>query len=135
MQTKTALKRVLGSMTKTRAKVQQFPVAASYGDNVRQGDIYITLLKSIPKNAVEELEPSSQVAVGTTQGSRHCLQHMDGVTIFRLRDANVLQGPIVVLSAPNTLVHPEHGWWKLDAGIYSINYQRSHAEELRRVND
>lgn len=66
---------------------QQFPEAASIGDAVRQGDIYIQLIPDVDKAPMlyELARPSfpMQLAEGNTKGSRHCLAHGDGVTVYQ----------------------------------------------------
>lgn len=66
---------------------QQFPEAASVGDAVRQGDIYIQLIPDGDKAPMlyELARPSfpMQLAEGNTKGSRHCLAHGDGVTVYQ----------------------------------------------------
>lgn len=66
---------------------QQFPEAASVGDAVRQGDIYIQLIPDVDKAPMlyELARPSfpMQLAEGNTKGSRHCLAHGDGVTVYQ----------------------------------------------------
>jgi hypothetical protein len=75
---------------------QQFPEAASVGDAVRQGDIYIQLIPDVDKAPMlyELATPSfpMQLAEGNTKGSRHCLAHGDGVTVFQpvARDSDAM---------------------------------------------
>lgn len=114
---------------------QVFPVAATPDvDYVRQGDVYIWAKSKVPKNA-KPTQAKLQLAPGTTKGSRHCLDSLDGVTVYELADANELQGPIIELACERVVTHPEHGDWRLGAGVYEITYQRAFAEELRRVRD
>jgi len=114
---------------------QLFPVAATPGvDYARQGDVYIWLRSKIPHGA-QPIKAVAQLAPGTTKGSRHCLDSLDGVTMFAMPDANELQGPLLKLECERVVTHPEHGDWRLPAGLYEITYQRAFAEELRRVRD
>jgi hypothetical protein len=101
---------------------------------VRQGDIYLTRIASIPKD-VRTIQ-DRQLAPGTTQGSRHVVAG-DGVTISaRLNESNPLQGPYLKADKAFTVEHPEHGHICLPAGDYSATYQRDFsAEELARVRD
>jgi len=116
---------------------QQFPEAASPGDAWRQGDVYITLLDSLPEGALLLDDPSNQLAPGTTQGSRHCLDSLDGVTMYRLPRPEMLDGPVLECRQQRTITHPEHGDVVLPPGIYGITYQRDlDAEDReRRVLD
>lgn len=70
---------------------QQFPEAASIGDAVRQGDIYIQLVD--PKDVAaleglytrvpdEQLANHLQLAPGNTKGSRHIIQHAEGLSMW-----------------------------------------------------
>lgn len=69
---------------------QRFPEAASIGDAVRQGDIYIQLVEPADKapifyrpfNEPQAVFPM-QLADGNTKGSRHCLAHGNGVTVYK----------------------------------------------------
>lgn len=114
---------------------QRFPEAASIGDVWRQGDLYIELIAGVPSGATLEKKPSSQLAPGTTQGSRHILDSLKGVKMYRLPSPTVLDGPILDLSKERTVTHPEHGDVLLPPGCYSITYQRAFADELRRAAD
>jgi hypothetical protein len=71
---------------------QNFPEAASIGDAVRQGDIYIQLISPVTAapflyNRAEASFPM-QLADGETKGSRHCLEHGHGVTVYKPMDAD-----------------------------------------------
>jgi hypothetical protein len=175
---------------------QQFPEAASIGDAVRQGDIYIQLIDpvtSAPQLYTRALQPvfPYQLAEGNSKGSRHCLASGNGVTIYEpvgpdseeclrtiaaqyptlagahlgalqrmIRDAEweirrknnnantnlsleeairmlEFAGPILVLTEPNTITHPEHGDWLMPPGSYRITYQRTVARDntITRVID
>ena len=65
---------------------QYFPEAASIGDAVRQGDIYIQLIEPVTKTPFLYRQASPtfpmQLADGNTKGSRHCLAHGNGVTVY-----------------------------------------------------
>lgn len=117
-------------------ETQRFPEAASPGDGVRQGDVLLVLLDRVPKGA-EPMKVESQLAPGTTQGSRHCLASLSGVRMFRLKDAGTLDGPVIELADENTVTHPEHGDWVLPPGVYAVRYQRDldELERERRVQD
>ena len=118
-------------------ETQRFPEAASHGDSWRQGDLYITLLAGRPIGAVKEKAAGQQLVPGTTQGSRHCLDSLVGVTLYRLPNPGMLDGPIIECRKERTITHPEHGDVILPPGTYAISYQRSvDAEERqRRVED
>lgn len=66
---------------------QNFPIAASIGDAVRQGDIYIQKIDDVTetpmffKKVVEPAFPF-QLAPGNTKGSRHCLEESAGLELY-----------------------------------------------------
>jgi len=116
--------------------------AASPGDVVRQGDLYLVCLES---RAGEQETMFRQLAPGTTQGSRHvavgkctvrtgCIhatvaKHHAGVP-------EELVGPSIECLGDVTVTHPEHGDKVLPAGTnWAVVYQRAYAEEIRRVQD
>lgn len=101
------------------------------GDAHPQGDILITRIKSLPKGAVK-IKATVQLAPGTTQGSRHTLRSVGGVTMYRVADPGPFDGPILVHGGC-AIDHPEHGNVVLPAGIDTITYQR--ADLARRVQD
>lgn len=120
-----------------------FPRAASPGDYMRQGDVYITLLDKLPNSAVLVGKPSPQVAEGNTQGARHIMNSLDGVKVFKKSDASVIDGPIldfrgISSTETRTLTHPQHGDVVMPCGegmIFEITFQISHAEVLKRAKD
>ena len=106
------------------------------GEFAAQGDINIWRLESIPSDAVE-VPVQAQLASGSTMGSRHCIKQSDlnKVKQYRLPNPNELQGPILELSGPITIEHPEHGDQVHHSKILFISYQRKFADDLRRIAD
>ena len=123
----------------------EFPLAASAGDYIRQGDVYVTLLDEVPsdftKRELKDLGRNpAQVAIGNTQGSRHIWDSLEGVEIYKKDRANELQGCVYALSQTRTLTHPEHGDVVClvpegETRIFDITYQRAYADEIKRVRD
>lgn len=113
---------------------QRFSVAASDGDCFRQGDIYVTFRESIP-DGCERSDAVSQLAPGTTKGSRHILDSLDGIDLYAKKNPNALDGPVLKTSKERTITHPEHGDVVIPPGVYEITYQRAMAKELKRVAD
>ena len=111
------------------------------GDEWRQGDVAVIrvddgFVKANKASLVREASPDAQLAPGTTQGSRHALDSLAGVTAWRLKDATDLDGPVLKVAEPRSITHPEHGdLLSLPPGCYVIQYQRAFAAELRRVQD
>lgn len=74
---------------------QNFPEAASIGDAVRQGDVYIQLIDDVTSAPFlfKKTAPSfpMQLAPGNTKGSRHCLEHGRGVTAYEPCDSGSIE--------------------------------------------
>lgn len=104
------------------------------GDDVRQGDIYLTRLESVPTGA-KPIKFRKQLAPGNTQGSRHTIRSSRGVKMYEVGNASPLDGPIIESKGNLAIDHPEHGNLILPPGIYATTYQRAFAAELRRVAD
>lgn len=115
---------------------QRFPEAASFGEFIRQGDVYITLLDVVPKGA-KASKPVSQLAPGTDRGSRHILSSTEGVEFYTLANPTEYDGPVLRVAREVTVTHPEHGDWVLPCGVYGVSYQRTEDLEgkIRRVRD
>lgn len=136
MTAERSLRAVQSSAEKIRSnQPQRFPEAASPGDVFRQGDVYVELLDRLPAGVKFVKNPSPQLAPGTTQGSRHVLDSLDGVQVYALDGADVLTGPVIHCREERTITHPEHGHVILPPGVYGITYQRAFADELRRAAD
>lgn len=112
-------------------------IAPEIGQYIPQGDVNFLVLPDLPPG-VEQVEPSPQLAPGTSRGSRHCIayQDMQHVEFYRLPNPNPLQGPILKLTQQITIEHPEHGnqVWPAET-IIAVTYQRRYAEEIRRIQD
>lgn len=115
--------------------------AVTIDDEHPQGDLYVRRIESIPPGyaRVDALaEPDRQLVPGQTQGSRHCLDSLDGVALHRPHrwgpGYEGLLGPIVELTEPRTITHPKHGDLHLPVGIWQCGYQRSAVAE-RRARD
>lgn len=116
--------------------------AAAPMDYVRQGDLYIVVMEAtaIPAGFVGVKKPKDvdrQLVPGNTQGSKHCLDSLAGVRLFRPADWNDkyegLDGPCLVLSEERTIEHPTHGSVTIPAGFaVQCRYQREWDAEQRR---
>ena len=127
-------KEVQESVEKIKSQeLREFPVAASIGDTFRQGDIYVTLLDEIPKDSILTKNPNSQLAIGDTQGSRHCISDLQKCGMYQKTNPGMLDGPIIQVNSPVVIEHPEHGHIKLGCGVYEITYQRNLDSEEREM--
>lgn len=75
---------------------QEFPVAANFGDAVRQGDLYIQLIPPLTEPPVFfkkklTLDWPVQLAPGNTKGSRHCVEESAGAEIYISDFADILE--------------------------------------------
>jgi len=138
MATVTA-KRAFGELARHAERIKndepQTAGSMSPGDMIAQGDIGLVVLDGVPANAVRIAKPETQLAPGTTQGSRHSLESLEGLTLYSLKNATPLDGPVIEAPGGCRVNHPEHGDWVLPPGTYAVVYQRAYAEELRRVQD
>ena len=130
MQTMTAevaFSQIHGQADKIKTSAtQRFPDAASFGDSHRQGDVYITLMDpALIGRDYSAMKVRPQLADGDTAGSRHCLEHTRGVTMYEKTTKGMLDGPVIVIGEQNTVTHPEHGHVILPPGAYAITYQRN----------
>ena len=114
--------------SKADSKVRVVP-SIPIGKSIRQGDVYLTRIKSLPKDFVET--DNMQLAPGTTQGSRHI---MVNAKVYKNPKARNTEGPIVVAKERCLLEHPEHAHFDLPAGTYQVTYQLDYATQ-QRVND
>lgn len=104
------------------------------GQAFRQGDVYVTRIKDLPKNVVATM--NMQIAKGQTKGSRHILAETKGLRVFNLKESGPLDGPVFTSTEQIHLTHPEHAHFVFPAGTYSTHYQTDFgAEELRAVRD
>lgn len=136
------------SAEKMHAAEREVIGTASVGDVVRQGDLYLVCLETLPTG---EPRKDRQLAPGTTQGSRHVLSGKAtlvdpsepaavALLVNRLvHGAEVherLVGPAFECLADLDVTHPEHGDKCLPQGsVWAVVYQRAFAEEVRRVLD
>jgi hypothetical protein len=108
------------------------------GDVVRQGDVYLTCVAALPAGLRRARD--GQLALGSTQGSRHVLRGDAARIGWPPASRSPLQGPYIDSPEERVYVaHPEHGHLDLPPGRYSVTYQRDYAREreaeLRPVVD
>lgn len=104
-----------------------FTHACQNGDTIRQGDLYLTIVDAVPDGYVESKKPSVQLVPGNTQGSKHCLDSLQGVVMHLPKEWNEesLDGPYLTLSEDRTVLHPTHGSVLVLAGqMIHCTYQR-----------
>lgn len=115
--------------------------AASVGDGVWQGDLGLEIVANVPDEYVRIKKPAAsdkQLVPGNTQGAKHCLDSLRGVTIFRPTDwsEESIAGPCLVLTQDRTILHPTHGAVTIPAGFtvlcrYQREWDKEQAKELR----
>jgi hypothetical protein len=113
--------------------------ALKVGECARQGDIYVAPLAALPKGltpiTLAALGERGQLALGTTDGSRH-IAVGNGLSLYRRNNATALDGPVIEALEPFTVTHPEHAHMTFAAGLYDVTYQRDcEQEELAAVRD
>ncbi len=113
----------------------RFTEACSVNDRIWQGDLAITIANEVPSNYKKVQNVTKQLVPGTTMGSQHCLDSLDGVTMYLPQTWNEesLDGPYLVLSKERTITHPVHGDVTIPAGFeVQITYQREYNKELEK---
>jgi hypothetical protein len=103
---------------------------------MRQGDVYITKVRSIPKAAQEKKRDGGRVvlAYGEVTGHAHAIVE-ETATLFSLLDDGKEE---LYLEADGTVVlrHEEHSPITIDKGLYKVTRQREYSpEEIRNVAD
>ena len=119
-----------------------FSEAATAGDMIAQGDLYLMLVDSVPEGFAKsdtQHDIERQLVPGNTVGAKHCLTTLDGVSIYyptgwhRSPEYDSATGPVVVCSKETTITHPTHGAVTVPAGrIVACGYQRVYDAEQRR---
>lgn len=118
----------------------RFSEACSFGDTVAQGDLYLMIYEGqVPEGYVEVVEPKEEdkkLVPGQTQGSRHCLDSLSGVKLYRPENwtEDDLRGPLMILSEERTVLHPTHGAVTIPAGFSVLcSYQPSWDAEQKKI--
>lgn len=112
--------------------------AASVGDFVRQGDLYLIVSDKVPSGYVKATakNKSVQLVPGNTEGAKHCLDSLAAVDLYYPKDwpnAESLDGPCVVAREGVTVLHPTHGSVFIPAGTtVHARYQREWDAEQKR---
>lgn len=135
---KTAVSEV-DSLLEHLEKVQpgqevRFTTAATTGDTIRQGDLYLTVVEIVPKD-YKEAVPFIQLVPGQTQGAKHCLDSTQGVEMFLPEEWNEesLDGPCLILTEERKVLHPTHGHVTIPAGFtIQCSYQREFDKEQQK---
>lgn len=147
------IKQVLSTHAKHLESVRpglpaSFPEAATVGDCIVQGDLYLTITDRVPSGYVKQPpsggKASRQLVPESGVGSHHRLDSLKGVTIhyppgFAINvDGDSLEGPCLVLNEDRVIVHEPghdhpHGPVTLRAGtIVHCTYQREWSKEEAR---
>lgn len=113
-----------------------FTEAASVGDFGWQGDLKLIVVDVVPTGYVKIAKPKAadkQLVPGNTEGAKHCLDSLDGVTLYRPKEWSdeSLDGPCLVLTKARKILHPTHGHVTIPAGMTILcRYQREWDKEL-----
>lgn len=116
-----------------------FTAACEPGDGIWQGDLGLEICATVPAGYKLVAKPTSrdkQLVPGNTRGARHCLDSLDGVTLYRPQEWNEdsLQGPCLVLTEDREVRHPVHGTVTVLAGQTILcRYQREWDKEQAKA--
>lgn len=100
----------------------------------QQGDLYFQKLGTLPDKVHPWPFAHGQLAPGSTQGSRHCV-NLQQVRLWVRPTPTPLEGPIIEAPEGCEITHPEHGHLIFPPGLYAVTFQRAYATELRRIAD
>jgi len=121
-----------------------FSEASVPGDILAQGDLYLMIYDGqIPADYVEIKNPKEvdkQLVPGNTEGSKHCLEHLNGVTMYRPKvwNGEDLRGPLLVFKVENRILHrnEENGGHGTISGLKGFTilcgYQPEYMAEQKR---
>lgn len=106
------------------------------GQVVRQGDVYLKMIKSPEIDESYAEYRNNQIAPGNTKGSRHIVSGNVKMFIKKemSRQDNATTGPVISASEEFCVTHPEHAHMQLPAGDYQVTYQLNFAQQ-HRVRD
>ena len=114
---------------------ERFIKEIEIGKCVRQGDIYIHRVND--DHNCGDKAASSQLAKGTSKGSRHFAEAPAVVYESKTTPewcSTTLLGPCVKSTSRFTVSHPEHANISLPGGTYQITHQMD-ARTLEKVRD
>lgn len=109
----------IASEARTPARHVRHLDACLPGFGVRQGDVYLFMLRREPEHG-EELG-TRQLVAGNSIGSRHAVE--GDATLYKAVSYDRLAGPIVHARSRVTIVHPEHAHISLPPAWYEVRYQ------------
>jgi hypothetical protein len=101
------------------------------GEGIRQGDVYVHALPSVPNHG-HLLATRQLVQAGST--SRGHVIEGDAALYERYR-AGPFDGPLLELRSRAVLTHPEHAHISLPAGWYEVRYQIDYSAVYDRPID
>lgn len=116
----------------------RIPDAWCAGDCGAQGDLIFVIVDSVPSGYVRVERPTEadkQLVHGNTQGSRHCIDSLDGVELYRPANwsEDSLDGPVVHVTEDRVVTHPTHGQWTIPSGrTIKFEYPRVWDAEERK---
>ena len=104
---------------------------------IRQGDVALVRVKSIPADAIEQQITGRKLilALGEATGHHHRFEFLDETQSIKLYVAHS-GARYLDVSAPADLLHEEHSTARVPAGKWLLPVQVEYTpQELRRVQD
>lgn len=110
----------------------------TFAKTCAQGDIYITRIERLPKEAVVVAADAGRVIVTHSETGHHHVMDAKSVTMYRLPDS--IMDCLLVVDSPTALEHlrqhDTHEPIMFERGTYHVRRQREYtAEGFRRVED
>lgn len=116
----------------------RFIKSIDVGQGIRQGDVSLYRLAELPfpRDKAKPWEHGTQLAAGSTRGSRHVVAQNEAVSIFAPpAKAGALVGPVLEATERFLVEHPDHAHFSLPSGIYQTRYHQDLSKEQDRVHD
>lgn len=92
-----------------------------FDKHVRQGDIYLWRIRSIPKGCTPR--ENRQLAEGASIGQRHMIGAKAKLYDLPTKMRHPLLGPVIEIPEREVGTHPEHAHYSLPACIVQVGYQ------------
>lgn len=103
----------------------------------RQGDVFITQVKALPKDAQEaKAENKVILAYSEVTGHHHRFDDVLVTAQPKVRMWSAGAERFIQVMERSALIHEEHAAIPIEPGIYRVDIQREYSpEEIRRVAD
>ncbi len=131
------IERISKSVKNPKPDAIRLHKANTDGEWVRQGDLYFEIIAK-PKNALNKIQKfDGQLAEGSQRGSRHIINNVKKVEVFRSLRSGPEAGYILHTLEDIEVNHPDHGTVCIEADMWiDVTYQLNMVSNaVRAVRD